>query len=616
MKRTRVTFLALCTLAVAACSGSEGTGGGGDGGSGGGGDTSCEADSTFAQIQEQIFEARGCTLDACHGDAMLGGLDLRADAAYDNLVNVPGIAADLVRVFPAEQDLSLLYIKVEAKVTGESLGERGIAGGPMPVGDDVLSDDDLALLRAWIRGGAPENDIVDGSQQFATCDLEGTVAPNTVEPLPVPDVDKGVQFYSGGWQVDALAEGEVCFVSYYDLSAQIPEEFVVPCSDDAGGPDRDCFAYKNILHLQTPQSHHAINEFYVPPEGKEAQYDPMNGAWKNWSCNGGDNDGAACTPGSDECGDRSQCVTAPTTSVACVGYRNGPNDLGTLAGLFGTASVRQNISTAQEATFRENLPTDVYGLVPVTGFIVWDSHAFNLTEQDVRIEQWMNLEFASSDEQVFEKRQIFDAGDIFSMGEIPAFETKEICTSFVMPRYGELLTLSSHTHRHGKDFRVWYPPNDYCEPEDAGCVPLDRDPDYRSRDYSDPLYQRFSEPDLPVFTSPDVQDRTFRYCSLWDNGASNPEEVKRESTKPDAETCDFIDTVQGLAVNGGFQVFGCGCEPADRSCFRGPNQGMACRGDDGMCGDGGLCDACPTGGGVTTEEEMFILLGSYFVRQP
>ena len=33
-------------------------------------------------------------------------------------------------------------------------------------------------------------------------------------------------------------------------------------------------------------------------------------------------------------------------------------------------------------------------------------------------------------------------------------------------------------------------------------------------------------------------------------------------------------------------------------------------------GEGGTCDACPLGGGVTTEEEMFILLGSYYVATP
>ena len=43
---------------------------------------------------------------------------------------------------------------------------------------------------------------------------------------------------------------------------------------------------------------------------------------------------------------------------------------------------------------------------------------------------------------------------------------------------------------------------------------------------------------------------------------------------------------------------------------------MPCNGDDSVCGEGGICDACPVGGGVTTEEEMFVLFGSYFVQTP
>lgn len=606
MKPVRVLFLAISTLVVAGC---------GTESSPADDAAKCDAESTFAQIQEQIFEARGCTASNCHGETLSGALDLRAGAAYDNLVNVDGVAGDFKRVFPAEQDLSLLYLKVSAKADGSSLGAQGIGGGPMPVGDDVLSDDDLGLLRAWIRGGAPETGIVDGSEAFATCALEGEIVPNKIQPLPAPAADEGVQFYSGGWPVAAEGEGEVCFVSYYDYSAQVPEELRVPCGDAQGGPDRDCFAYNEILLAQDPQSHHSIVEFYVPPAGKEAQWDPNNGAWKNWTCLGGDNDGMACSPTASECGARSQCVTAPTTSVACIGYTNGPNDLGTVAGLFGRADVRQNIATAQEATFRERYPTDVYGLLPVQGFIVWDSHAFNLTKSGTTVEQWMNVEFAEPEERVYLRQQLFDAFDIFGMGRVEAFTSKEVCTTYTMPRYGRLMNLSSHTHRFGKRFRVWYPPNDECEPG-PNCLPEERDPDYISRDYADPVYQRFSEPELPSYDSPDERDRTFKYCSLWDNGETNPEEVRRESKKPDAETCDFVATIRGLASQGGLEVLGCGCAPEERSCYGGPDQGMACDGDDSLCGNGGICDACATGGGVTTEEEMFILLGAYYVQQP
>lgn len=580
----------------------------------------CEADSTFAQVQQQIFEGRGCTASACHGESMQGGLDLRPANAYASLVNVPANAGNYVRIYPADQGLSLLYQKVAAKTEGFSLSslDNPISGGEMPTSSDVLSEDDLGLLRKWIRGGAPETGIVAGSEQYASCELQGEIAPNKIQPVPAPAVEEGIQFYSGGWTIPAEQEDEVCFVSYYDYSDTIPAEFVVPCGDAQGGPNHDCFVYDQVLLAQDPQSHHSIVEFYVPPEGKENQYDPMDPSWKNWTCLGGDKAGASCTPGSDECGERSQCTTKPETTVACIIYQNGPPEMGTPAGLFGLATVRQNLATAQEASFHEIFPSEVFALAPVKGFVIWDSHAFNLTEQDTTLEQWMNLTFVSPNEASYERVQIFDAHDIFGMGRIEAFTSKDACTSFTMPQYSRVLTLSSHTHRYGKEFRVWYPPNAPCNNDDPNnqCQRPDRDSDYVSYDYSDPVYQRFEGDKVLALDSPNAEDRTFTYCAHWENGSTDPSEVRRESGKPDADTCKFLDVFAPLASKNGFDFFTCGCAPADRSCFGGPDQGLLCNGDDSVCGDGGICDACPLGGGVTTEEEMFILLGSYYVKTP
>jgi len=611
MKLVQYAIAAAAAVVMAAC--------GADGSSGT--QAKCEADSTFAQVQQQIFDGYGCTASACHGEAIQGGLDLRPPNAYANLVNVPASSSDSVRVFPGAQDLSVLYQKVASKTQGFQLAtlESPISGSPMPSSNDVLTEDDLSLLRIWIRGGAPETGVVAGSQQYASCELQGDVAPNKIEPLPAPAVDEGVQFYSGAWTVAAEGEGEVCFVSYYDYSDKIPGDFVIPCGDEQGGPDRDCFFYDRSLLAQDPQSHHSIIEFYVPPADKPEQWDPMDPSWKDsWSCLGGDKNGIACTPGGDECGPRSQCTTAPLTTVGCIAYQNAPQELGTVAGFFGRASVRQNVVTAQEATFRESYPPNVYAIAPVKGFVVWDSHAFNLTKSDTTIEQWLNLSFAPPDQLLYERRQIFDADDIFGMGRVEAYSSTEACGSFTIPQYGHLLTLSSHTHRFGTNFRVWYPPNPVCDNDVPGmeCQLPDKEPDYASFEYSDPLYQRFTGDAIPSFDSPNPEDRTFAYCAVWDNGESNPLEVRRNSIKPNAETCDFVALFAPIVSQTGFNIFTCGCDPDQRSCFGGPNQGMSCNGDDSVCGEGGTCDACPLGGGVTTEEEMFILLGSYYVETP
>ena len=42
---------------------------------------------------------------------------------------------------------------------------------------------------------------------------------------------------------------------------------------------------------------------------------------------------------------------------------------------------------------------------------------------------------------------------------------------------------------------------------------------------------------------------------------------------------------------------------------------VSCNGNDAVC-DSGVCDACPVRGGVTTGDEMLILIGTYFVPEP
>ena len=277
-----------------------------------------------------------------------------------------------------------------------------------------------------------------------------------------------------------------------------------------------------------------------------------------------------------------------------------------------------NIATVQEFIFREDFPEGVYSMMPIKGYVIWNSHGFNLTTKETTIEQWVDVEFA--EDQTYKRRQIFDASDIFAMGPIAPFEQETICSSYTLPRYSHLLTLSTHMHRYGQLFEVWYPPNEPCTPG-PDCQSPAGDPDYVNRLYNDPLYQRFEgdEPDF-YFTGEDEASRTFRFCALYDNGYTNPETVRRDSIRPDAASCDFLEFVRDNFDSGpvlGFSApAACGCEPEARYCFGGGDEGEPCGGDDSACGGGGICDACELQGGVTTEDEMFLLLGSYFVEPP
>jgi hypothetical protein len=551
----------------------------------------CNYASTYDAIQATVFEAKGCTASACHGDQMQGGLDLRADASFDSLVRQPStIEPSIERVYPGDQDLSLLYSKLAAGTEGTDLGSLG---QPMPSGGEPLSIDQLEAMRLWIRAGAPSDTIVKQTLELLGCDGTFDPQPNKIAPLPPPAANEGVQFYAGGWDLDAEAEDEVCFASYYDFTEQVPPEFQVDCEQFGAG--RKCFAFRRNELAQDGQSHHSIINVYTP------ESDPNGGDWGPWACLGGEKAGQSCTPGAtDECGPRSQCTTPAITRVACVGYPYAPVDFGLGGGVGGQTATQVQLSGAQESTQIDLPPAGVYSVLPLRGFVSWNSHGFNLTKYATSIEQWVNLTFAPEEERVWLRRQIFEADNIFAMTEVEPFTKREVCMTWTLPQYSQLLSLSSHMHMRGELFRIWLPPNVPCQGTN-GCLPPSSAPDYKSQLYDDPLYTYYEPPN--DYSSASVEDRTLKACAVYDNGADNPLEVKRESTKPNTPACDFF-------------LASCGCAAADRVCLGGENEGTRCNGDDSVCGEGGLCDACPLLGGVTTDDEMFIPLGSYFVKPP
>ena len=124
-----------------------------------------------------------------------------------------------------------------------------------------------------------------------------------------------------------------------------------------------------------------------------------------------------------------------------------------------------------------------------------------------------------------------------------------------------------------------------------------------------------------------IQDRTFLYCSLYDNGSTpNSPTVKRQSTSPAPPPGGF----GGLTIGGP-------CPDVDTpfrggaagtlqgvACMDGPNKGQKCGAEAEptrfcetiLFANDGVCDACTVSGGFTTEDEMFILTGSFYVPEP
>ena len=551
---------------------------------------------TFEAIQAKIFDDGGCTNGFCHDSSSpAAGLNLSDGSSWDAIVNIDSTISSLDRVEPGDEALSFLY----EKIAGLTLGTPVSAGSPMPAGGlPAISIDHLAALRLWIRSGAPETGTVLGTEELLDTCLPPAEA-NKMQALEPPAAGVGVQWYAAPWPVAGTSEDEVCYASYYDFSAAgvVPAAAQTPCPAAMGGPLKTCIKWDQSVLAQDPQSHHSLINVYI------GAYNWTNSGWGGWTCKGGAHAGASCDPtrpgvavasGGGNCGTRAGCTSAIVTSVACLGF--GPPDMGFNPTGGGTPTTPR-VGGSQEALSSFNYPDPVVGVIPMSGYVVWNSHAFNLTDFDTTIEQWQNFSFSDpGDDNI--ARPIFDADNIF-IQNVPVFEKREYCDTYVIPQFSRLFELSSHVHQRGELFRIWMPPNASCS-AGSTCVPRTDTPTYTSVEYNDPV-QLYFEPQL-AFDGAGNNSRRILYCSRYDNGADDPAEVKRRSTTP---------LPPPLAPGGP-------CSISQTRCMAGPQKGQVCGGNHAFCdstagaGDG-LCDACPLTGGVTTGDEMFIMLGTYYI---
>ena len=523
-------------------------------------------DSTYAALQHHLFERQGCTEAVCHGSASAGGLNLMADVSYAELVEAPSVGSPMARVEPGDRNRSYLFHKLLASIEPES---ADINGGPMPPGGQTIPENLMTALRLWIYAGAPESGTVDGTAELLDVELP-PVRPLTITPLPPPEPGDGFQVEMPPWNLGPNTEREVCFASYFDLRDQVP---------DAYKNEDGTAAFVRAEELrQDPQSHHLILNYSTVDVANI--HDPLYG---DWTCHGGEMAGAECEPTDlASCG-VGHCATSPVDGFGCIGF--GP------VGAGGPGGSRFPIGGAQKAQDFDELPEGVYRQIPLQGILLWNSHAFNLTDEAHLMNGRINFLFA--DEARHRSRSLLRLGarNIF-MPATPPFEREEICADMVLPQGAHVFSLTSHTHQRGERFTIFHP--------DGTLL-------YENLIFNDPLRKRFGPP--LVFDAEDPAQRTLRYCAVYNNGVGadgtpDPETVTRRSRLPDSVN---IPGVPGI------------CAPV--ACAAG-NIGAPCSGadDNAACdsapgaGDG-LCDACAITGGESTENEMFLLLGEYYLLE-
>jgi hypothetical protein len=511
-------------------------------------------DSTWEAIQSVAFEQNGCANSLCHGAAAAGGLDLSPGVAYDNLVGVTAVASSLRRVSPREPANSFLYHKLSAKTFPNSYA---VAGSPMPSAGPAISAGALEAIRLWIEAGAPETGSVGDTLGRGEDELErllGVCLPeaeavNTV-PLPPPERNVGLQFVMPPHEVLAETEQELCFAVYEDFRDSIPPQFM--------SADREFFYARGDEVREDAFTHHNVLMAAGIPD--TAVHDPSFG---QWSCIGGDQAGEVCEPTDLQSCGTGKCRSELQNSVACIGFGPGDGPVASLASNIGSFLTQEGY----------------YETFPTHGIFYWNSHAFNLTTEDATHHVWRNL-FYTADRR-FDAEYFTYSTNIGAGAGTPPFERKKVCRDYRLAQGDGLIYLSSHTHKRGEYFTV----------SRKGGEQL-----YETYTYDEPLNKQFDPP--LVFNSPDPAQRTLEYCAIYNNGVNadgsfNLDKVTRASRRPvNAQPCKPTACVAGN-IGGP-----CAGVNDDVSCDSAPGAGD------------GWCDACAITSGITSDDEMFIVLGS------
>lgn len=512
-------------------------------------------DSTYEAIQEVVFERRGCTTRTCHGEAEAGGLDLRADVSWSRLVEVDALGSQLLLVQPGRANYSYLFHKLAAASNPEQ--GQAITGAPMPVGVPPLTADELEAVRIWIERGAPRTGSVGATfgsgDETVLEDLLGAclppAEPNEVPRLEPPPPSEGIQMVMPPYDIPPGTEHEICFGVPYDFSDIVPDEY----KDESG---EYYYAEYSTRRSDTNTHHLVLLNSGVSIEEAD---DPSFGTWR---CVEGSRDGEVCDPKDLESCDDGWCTSESRPSVACIGYGPGGG---------GGAGDPERSLTVQRVEAE-----GFYRRLPLKGIAYWNSHAFNLTAKVARHHAYNNFYFTND---LRYEQLNFRAGNIYAGAGTPPFTRRTACETITFEEGTELLRLNSHTHKRGEKF--W--------------MDLDGERIYENYFYADPPVLQFNPPRL--LDDPDPDTRTIEFCATYNNGVDaegNPDvnTVTRLSRKPARSNCKPTHCAEGRIAAP------CGGRDDHATCDTSPGAG------DGMC------DACPISPGVTTDDEMFILIGA------
>ena len=202
------------------------------------GETAPDENTTYHDIQANIFD-NSCANSACHAaPATVANLDLTYALSYENLVgrqpqNPAAAAIGMKLVDPGNVENSFLLTKLIGPTTAE-------LGVQMPLGGGSLHAGKIDAVRQWIAAGAPQTGNIAGIGDLAVLrDPE-----ETFQPPPKPPIGQGYQLHLPPYKIEPGTEREVFYATHV--------------TDENGDPVEDDIFINGYEIFYPTGSHHFI----------------------------------------------------------------------------------------------------------------------------------------------------------------------------------------------------------------------------------------------------------------------------------------------------------------------------------------------------------------------
>lgn len=498
-----------------------------------------------------------------------------------------------------------------------------------------------------------------------------------IAPPGAPDPDEGFELLSSPWRLLPLSETRSCHATWYNVTASVPINSRRTCNA-GGSRTVPCATTAGVRHFVDSGFHHSIVRLYigpVPPEDAAwGTWRCSEGARKGQACQPrATNDCGTCQRPrrrSDGMVVQQQyaCICATEHASPAASAHQCPDGGYASSTKWWEGQSMVFLEVAQ-GSCRPNEVDDsavragAYRSIPTEGLVIWESHGINPQATTVEAQASERISYVPSSAAKHEVRtteartharctctlstlfyalasqavfaalavvQVHSTSQLWYPHHVLPYTNAVYCNTIEMPSRSTLVRTRSHSHQWTTRFETWLPPNQKCAAECLSCPlvcgrDVTREPEYISTTPSEPsilwhdppldLGADGAEEGMGESAAAAREARTLKSCVHVDNGKSRPKVLRNSEMKElhgmasamcvGAAYCFWH--VQNEGNNGESGV-------SERAAATSTKETRYYGDDDSICGDAGVCDACPIVGGASAWNEMFMPISDYYMR--